>query len=418
MEDLALRAAERAVSCRFCGSQRHSLVADLGTQVPANAFVPPERAQEAEERFPLRAVVCHDCWLVGLDYVVPPETIFRNYAYLSSYSPSWVQHAARFVDTAVARFGLGARSMVLEIASNDGYLLQHVVERGIGALGVEPAENIAALAQSRGIATEVAFFDPAVADRLRRRGVSADLVVANNVLAHVPSPGSIVAGLPLVLAPDGVVSIEVPHLQCLLQGSEFDTIYHEHYSYFSLGFLRRLLDASRLRVFDVERLTTHGGSLRVLACHRSSPRPTEPTVAQVVADEIAAGLEQPETFARFGTQVLRVRHDLLAFLAGARREGRTVAGYGAAAKGNTLLNYCGIGADDIRYVVDLNPLKQGHLMPQSRIPVLAPERLAETRPDYVLILPWNLRDEIVRSMSHIRDWGGRFVVAVPRLELV
>lgn len=418
MEDLALSLQPSAMSCRFCGSARLSQVADLGEQVPANAFVAPDRVDEPEERYPLRAVVCHDCWLVELDHVVPPETIFRNYAYLSSYSPSWLRHAEQFVDAATRRFELGPGSLVLEIASNDGYLLKHVVARGIRALGIEPAENVATLARAKGIETEVAFFNQATADNLRSRGIAADLIVANNVLAHVPSPSSLVAGLPKILSPEGVISVEVPHLQCLLQGSEFDTIYHEHYSYFSLGFLRRLFNAWGLRVFDVERLATHGGSLRVFACHQSSRRPTGRTVAETVAAEIAAGLESPDTYTRFGDQVLRVRHDLLSFLDGVRREGKSIAGYGAAAKGNTLLNFCGLSIRDIPYVVDLNPLKQNSLLPQSRIPVLAPDQLAATRPDYVLILPWNLRDEIVRSMAQVRDWGGRFVVAVPRLEVM
>lgn len=418
MEDLALEDKLTACACRFCGSTRLSPVADLGAQVPANAFVPPDRADRVEDRYPLRAVVCHDCWLVELDHVVPPETIFRDYAYLSSYSPSWLRHAEHFVDTAVARFGLDRDSLVLEIASNDGYLLQHVVARGIPALGIEPAENVATLARAKNVPTEVAFFDETTAGNLEARGLSADLIVANNVLAHVPVPGSLVAGLPKVLSAEGVVSIEVPHLQRLLEGAEFDTIYHEHYSYFSLGFLQRLFGAHGLRVFDVEHLTTHGGSLRVFACHRDSMHVTGRSVVETIEAEIAAGLETRETYDRFGEQVLRVRRDLRAFLDGARRQGKSVAGYGAAAKGNTLLNYCGVGVDDIAYVVDMNPLKQNQLLPQSRIPVLAPERLAETRPDYVLILPWNLRDEIADSMAHVRDWGGQFVVAVPRLELL
>ncbi|MEQ8813871.1 MAG: class I SAM-dependent methyltransferase [Thalassobaculum sp.] len=418
MEDLALKEQSPTGSCRFCGSTRLSPVADLGAQVPANAFVAPDRVDRVEARYPLRTVVCHDCWLVELDHVVPPESIFRDYAYLSSYSPSWLRHAERFVDAAVARFGLGRDSLVLEIASNDGYLLQYVVARGIPALGIEPAENVAALARAKDIPTEVAFFDESTAASLRARGLSADLIVANNVLAHVPAPGSLVAGLPAVLSAEGVVSVEVPHLQRLLEGAEFDTIYHEHYSYFSLGFLQRLFRTHGLRVFDVEHLATHGGSLRVFACHQASRHVTQGSVAETVEAELAAGLETRETYDRFGEQVLRVRRDLLAFLEGARRGGKSVVGYGAAAKGNTLLNYCGLGVDDITYVVDMNPLKQNQMLPQSRIPVLAPERLAATKPDYVLILPWNLRDEIAESMSHVRDWGGRFVVAVPRLEVL
>lgn len=404
--------------CRFCGSKRHSLVADLGEQVPANAFIPPERADLPETRYPLRVVVCHDCWLVALDYVVPPETIFQDYAYLSSYSTSWVRHAEQFVASAAGRFGLGQDSLVLEIASNDGYLLKHVIARGMKALGIEPAENVAKLARAAGVPTETAFFSTATADNLRSRGISADLIVANNVLAHLPSPSNLVAGMPSVLSAEGVISVEVPHLQRLLTGAEFDTIYHEHYSYFALGFLQRLFAASGLRVFDVEHLETHGGSLRVFACHQAAGYPTGEAVGATIAAERAAGLETEAPFEAFFAQVQRIRRDLLTFFETARRDGKSVAGYGAAAKGNTLLNFCEIGPGDLPYVVDMNPLKQNHLLPQSRIPVLAPEQLALTRPDYVLILPWNLRDEIVRSMAHIRDWGGRFVVAVPRLELM
>lgn len=418
MENLAVAVAEDRFACRFCGSSRHSLIADLGDQVPANAYVRPEQAGLPEARHPLRAVVCHDCWLVALDHVVPPEAIFNDYAYLSSYSSSWVRHAERFVDHAIERFGLTRSSFVLEIASNDGYLLRHVVARGIGALGVEPAANVGEIARAAGVPTETAFFNPETAERLQGRGLVADLIVVNNVLAHVPSPASLVSGMPRLLAPEGVISVEVPHLQRLLEGCEFDTIYHEHYSYFSLGFLRRLFAAHGLRVFDVEHLPTHGGSLRVLACHAAAGHPTSAAVAATVAAELAAGLEAPDAGRRFSARIQTIRDDLLTFLRAAREAGKSVVGYGAAAKGNTLLNFCGIGPAEIQYVVDMNPLKQNHLLPQSRIPVLAPEQLAATRPDYVLILPWNLRDEIVRSMSHVRSWGGRFLVAVPRLEIL
>lgn len=415
---MVVTAAPVTFACRFCGSAEHSQVADLGEQVPANAYVAPARAGEPEPRHPLRAVVCHACWLVALDHVVPPESIFSEYSYLSSYSSSWVAHAGRFVEAAATRFDLGADSLVLEIASNDGYLLKHVVARGIRALGIEPAANVAELARAAGVPTETAFFDRKTAEALRARGVSADLIVANNVLAHVPSPTSLVAGMPIVLSAQGVISLEVPHLQRLLEGGEFDTIYHEHYSYFSLGFLQRLFAANGLRVFDVEHLSTHGGSLRVFACREAASHPTTAAVRETVSAELAGGLETVDTYDRFAVRVLQIRQDLLDFLGAARRDGKSVVGYGAAAKGNTLLNFCGLGPSDLAYVVDQNPLKQNHLLPQSRIPVLAPDQLSHTKPDYVLILPWNLRDEIVHSMGHVRDWGGRFVVAVPRLELV
>lgn len=405
-------------TCRFCSSTRHSLVADLGEQVPANAYVAAERVDQPEVRHPLRAVVCQECWLVALDHVVPPESIFGDYAYLSSFSSSWVAHAGRFVEAATERFGLRSTDLVLEIASNDGYLLKHVVARGIRALGIEPAANVAQIARAEGIPTEAAFFNLETADTLRRGGISAALIVANNVLAHVPSPSSIVAAMPLVLAPEGVVSVEVPHLQRLLEGAEFDTIYHEHYSYFSLSFLRRLFDAHDLRIFDVEHLPTHGGSLRVFACHKKALHTTTEAVEATIDAELAAGLESIETYERFRIQVLRVRRDLLDFLTTARRAGKLVVGYGAAAKGNTLINFCGIGPAELTYVVDMNPLKQNHYLPQSRIPVLAPEAMYATKPDYVLILPWNLREEIASSMAHIERWGGRFVVAVPRLEVL
>lgn len=410
--------ARPTFACRFCGSTQNSLVADLGEQAPANAYIPAERVDEFEARYPLRAVVCHDCWLVALDYVVSPESIFGDYSYLSSLSTSWVAHANRFVDDATNRFGLCSTDLVLEIASNDGYLLKHVIARGIQALGIEPAANVAEMARGNGIPTETAFFDIETAHTLRERDVSAALIVANNVLAHVPSPGSIVEAMPLLLDAQGVVSVEVPHLQRLLDGTEFDTIYHEHYSYFSLSFLRRLFESHGLRIFDVEHLTTHGGSLRVFACHQEASHTTTIAVAETIEAELAEGLEKLSTYHRFSNQVLRVRRELLEFFASARRAGKSVVGYGAAAKGNTLINFCGIGPAELDYVVDLNPLKQKHFLPQSRIPVLAPETLSATQPDYVLILPWNLQEEITNSMAHIKDWGGRFVVAIPQLELL
>lgn len=407
------------LACRSCGAPLSRSFVDLGRTPLANSYVPLHAAGTPDPSFPLHARVCDACKLVQVEAVTPPETIFGEYAYFSSYSSSWVAHARRFAEAATARFGLSAASQVVEVASNDGYLLRHFVAAGIPSLGIEPAANVAEAARALGIPVEVRFFGRAAADDLVASGRAADLLVANNVLAHVPDLNDFVAGLARALKPAGVLSVEFPHLLNLIREVQFDTIYHEHYCYFSLLAVEAVFARHGLIVFDVETLPTHGGSLRVLACRADgAPRPEEPGLAAVRTAERVAGLDRIEAYAGFQAKVDAVRASLLAFLHRARAEGRVVAAYGAAAKGNTLLNHCGIGTDLIAYVVDLNPHKQGRLLPGSRLPVHAPERIALTRPDYVLILPWNIADEIVGSMGHVRDWGGRFVVAIPSTRVI
>jgi SAM-dependent methyltransferase len=383
----------------------------------ANAFIDPEAQDQPERSYPLHAKVCDACFLVQLDVTVPPEEIFDDYAYLSSYADSWVAHARRYVDAISMRFGLGAGSQVIEIASNDGYLLQHFVARGIPVLGIEPARTAADRALARGIPTERVFFGQATARSLRVAGYRADLLVSNNVLAHVPDINDFVAGVPEILEPEGLWTIEFPHLLTLMQQGQFDTIYHEHYSYLSLLAIEPLLERHGLRVFDVEQIPTHGGSLRLFVCQQSAAYPQGAGVTAVRAVEASAWLQESSTYDDFGLRAKSVRKGLLAFLQDARSRHMSVVAYGAAAKGNTMLNSCQIGPELIAYAVDRNPLKQGRLLPGSRLPVEPPSRIFETRPDFVLILPWNLRDEIVGSMVGIRDWGGRFVVALPQLEV-
>jgi SAM-dependent methyltransferase len=384
--------------------------ADLGSSPLANSYLRAEDLAKAEPFYPLTVYVCGDCFLVQLPESASPESIFSDYAYFSSTSESWVRHAQAYVESVSERLSLGPESQVVEIASNDGYLLQWFVERGVPVLGVEPAANVAADAVERGIPTRVAFFGSATANELLAEGHAADLLVGNNVLAHVPDLNDFVAGVATLLKPGGTATFEFPHLLQLIEHTEFDTIYHEHFSYFSLLAVAPVFERHGLGVVDVEELPTHGGSLRLYVRHEGRPGKR---VEELLARERAAGLEGLERYARFEQQVRAVKRDLLELLIGARRDGAQIAGYGAAAKGNTLLNYCGIRADLLDYIVDRSPHKQGLFLPGTRLPIHPPERIAESRPDLVLILPWNLRDEIVRQMAHVRDWGGRFVVPVP-----
>jgi SAM-dependent methyltransferase len=356
---------------------------------------------------------------VQLEEYVPRETIFTDYAYFSSYSDSWVAHAARYCDAMVSRLGLGPESLVVELASNDGYLLKHFAGRRIPVLGIEPAANVAAAATAIGIPTEVRFFDRSAALELRERGVLADLVAANNVLAQVPDLNGFVGGIPSILRPRGVVTIEFPHLVRLLEGNQFDTIYHEHFSYFSFGTATAILAAHGLRVFDVEEIPTHGGSLRVFACleREGAERPTV-NVARLLESEERAGMKRVDAYASFAPRVEKTKRSLLKFLIEQKERGKRVAGYGAPGKGNTLLNYCGIRTDLLEFTVDRSPHKQGKFLPGTRIPVYPVERIRETRPDFVLILPWNLKEEIAAQMSFVRDWGGRFVVPIPDVEVL
>jgi SAM-dependent methyltransferase len=405
--------------CRFCGAPLERAFVDLGRMPLANAY-PADRLEAAREpRYPLRVMVCDACLLVQVEHEVAPETIFGgHYAYLSSYSESWVAHARRYTEAMATRLKLGPSSLVVEVASNDGYLLRHFHDHGIPVLGIEPARNAAAIAEAAGVRTEVAFFDEDTARALAGHGIRANLTAANNVLAHVPDIRRFAAGFAHILKPEGVATFEFPHVLRLIEGVQFDTIYHEHYAYLSLHVVEQVFDAVGLRVFDVEELPTHGGSLRVFAGRRDASHEETQSLAALRDKEQTARLDRIEGYVGFAPRVAAVRDRFRAFLAAVRRDGCTVAGYGAAAKGNTFLNFCGAGPDDLLCVVDRNPEKQGRLLPGSHIPVRAPEALNALKPDYVLILPWNLADEVVATMDFIRSWGGRFVVAVPEIQVI
>jgi SAM-dependent methyltransferase len=412
-------AAETLPSCRFCSAPLRDTFVDLGMSPLCESYVPPERLGAMEPFYPLHARICAQCLLVQLEEFVAPEEIFTEYAYFSSYSDSWVAHARDYVDAAVERFGLGEDSLVVELASNDGYLLQHVVERGIPALGVEPAANVAEAARERGVDTVVAFFGRELADRLVADGRRADLLVANNVFAHVPDLNDFAAGMERVLARHGVITIEFPHLERLIAENQFDTIYHEHFSYFSFLTAQTVLRAHGLEVFDVEQLDTHGGSLRVYAQRRGGgSHPISTHVAALARRERVLGLDRIEGYGAFERRVVETKWALLEFLHRCRRDGKRVAGYGAPGKGNTLLNYCGIRADLLEFTVDRNPYKQGQFLPGSHIPIREPEALERARPDFILILPWNLMDEIVDQLSYAREWGARFVVPIPKVTVL
>jgi SAM-dependent methyltransferase len=390
---------------------------DLGSAPPSNGFLTNETLGRPESWLPLRVLVCERCWLAQTeDFLRPDELFAPDYTYFSSYSSAWLEHAERYVAEVSARFSLGPQSRVVEVAANDGYLLQYVAARGIPCVGIEPTASTAAAARERGIDIVEEFFGTGLATRMAAAGQQADLMVANNVLAHVPDINDFVRGFSTLLKPDGVATFEFHHLQRLVDGSQFDTMYHEHYSYLSLTAVDRIAAASGLTVFDVERLETHGGSLRVFVQHAETGRwPRGPAVEAVLAEEDAAGMRTPSYYAGFGERVLRVKHDFLSFLLESRRSGRTVAGYGAAAKGNTLLNYAGVRSDLVSFVADRNPAKQGKFLPGSRIPVVDEPALRAARPDFVVIFPWNIRDEIAAQLAYVAEWGGRFVTAVPEL---
>jgi SAM-dependent methyltransferase len=408
----------RITTCRACGAPVDTAMVDLGTTPLANSYLRPEDLDREEPAYPLRAVVCGECLLVQLDEQADAEAIFSDYAYFSSYSASWLAHARRYADAVIERFGLDGRSQVVEIASNDGYLLQNFVRQGIPALGIEPAANVAAVAVAAGIPTQISFFGSALASQLADAGTRADLIAANNVLAHVPQLNDFVEGIRLLLKPGGVATFEFPHLLRLMAERQFDTIYHEHFCYFSLLAVSRVFAAHGLRIFDVEQLPTHGGSLRLFVQHENGPHQATGNVERLIAEETTAGLRDLATYRAFGRAVEQVRDDLLAFLRAARTAGQRVAAYGAPAKGNTLLNYCGVTTDLIELTVDLSPHKQNHYLPGTRIPIHDPQVLRDVRPDFVLVLPWNLRDEIVSQMAWIAEWGGRFVVPIPSLTVL
>ncbi|HEX5821789.1 MAG TPA: class I SAM-dependent methyltransferase [Solirubrobacterales bacterium] len=406
-------------ACRFCSAPlRHTFV-DLGMSPLCESYVPAERLGAMEPFYPLHVRICEQCLLVQLEEFVAPDEIFTEYAYFSSYSDSWVTHAREYVESVVERFGLDGRSQVIEVASNDGYLLQHVLERGIPALGVEPAANVAETARERGIETVVEFFGRELASRLVREGRQADLLVANNVFAHVPDLNDFTAGMKLLLAPQGVVTIEFPHIARLIEQNQLDTIYHEHFSYFSFLTARSVLAAHGLEVFDVDELATHGGSLRLYAQQdEDGGRPVSERVTELAERERELDLDRLEGYQAFAERAIDTKWRLLEFLIECRRAGKRVAGYGAPGKGNTLLNYCGIRTDLLDFTVDRNPYKQGQFLPGTRIPIRHPEALEQARPDFVLILPWNLTDEIVAQLSNVRGWGGRFVVAIPEVRIL
>jgi 2-polyprenyl-3-methyl-5-hydroxy-6-metoxy-1,4-benzoquinol methylase len=407
-------------TCRFCAAPLTLSLVDLGATPLANSYLPTNdpAALTDERRYPLHVMVCESCWLAQTTETPPADVIFsHDYAYLSSWSAGWVDHARRYADAMTDRFGLGPQSKVVEIASNDGYLLQHFVAKGIPVLGVEPAGHAASLAKAKGVPTKVEFFHQASATRLRAEGNGADLMAANNVLAHVPDIRAFAAGFKALLKPQGIATFEFPHLARLLTQVQFDTIYHEHYSYLSLTFVQRLLEEVGLQVFDIERLPTHGGSLRVFTGHPGA-HPVSASVAEVQAEEDALHLNATTGYTGMAAKVDRILADFRAFLASARAAGKIVAGYGAAAKGNTFLNVAGIGPQDgIAFVVDRNPSKQNTLLPGSHIAVLSPDEIVTRRPDYLVILPWNIAPEVMEQEARIRDWGGRFVTAIPDLNI-
>ena len=401
-ESGAPRAAQDA--CRVCAAPlRHTFV-DLGMSPLCESYLRPDQLNDMEPFYPLHVYVCDRCFLVQLQEYVGREAIFSEYAYFSSYSDSWLAHAKRYTERMIAELGLSRHSHVVEVASNDGYLLQYFVERGIPALGIEPAANVAKVAVEKGVPT---------------RGERADLLIGNNVLAQVHDLNDFVAGMKILLSPRGVITLEFPHLMRLVAENQFDTIYHEHFSYFSLLSVTHVLGAHGLAIYDVEELETHGGSLRIYACHVEDPlRPVTPRVSALRTREVDAGLGALPYYAEFAERVRRVKHELLAFLVEAKRAGKTIAGYGAPGKGNTLLNYCGIRTDFLDYTVDRNPYKQGKHLPGTHIPIHPPERIRETRPDYVMVLPWNIRQEIIAQLGYIREWGGQFVIPIPEVEIV
>ena len=409
-------AAERR--CRSCNAPLRRTFVDLGMSPLCESFLAADRLDEMEPFYPLNVRICDNCLLVQLPAYVGSAEIFGEYAYFSAFSDSWVRHAKRYVDAMAERYELGPGSFVIEAASNDGYLLQHVVARGIRALGIEPAANVARAALDRGVPTLVEFLGQASAARIVAEYGRADLVAANNVFAHVPDVNDFSRGLAGLLKPEGTLTIEIPHLVRLIENNQFDTIYHEHFSYYTLLTAERILADAGLRVVDVEELQTHGGSLRLFAAHRADPRPVQPAVDALRERERAAGYDELAGYDGFAERVAATKRDLLDFLIDARRSGARVAGYGAPGKGNTLLNYCGIRTDLLEFTVDRNPYKHGRFTPGTHIPILAPEQLAERRPDFILILPWNLRREILEQLDYARSWGARFVVPIPHLEII
>jgi SAM-dependent methyltransferase len=402
--------------CRFCGAGLQRTFVDLGMSPLCETYPSPADLNRGEVYYPLHVYVCEECFLVQLEQYESAENIFSDYAYFSSYSDSWLKHADNYCNKMMTRIGLNGQSFVVEVASNDGYLLQYFVKRNVPVLGIEPASNVAKVAVEKGVPTLVRFFGTQLAEELAGEGRCADLVLGNNVLAQVPDLNDFVEGLKILLKPDGVLTLEFPHLLRLIQRNEFDTIYHEHFSYFSMISTVRILEAHGLKVFDVEELMSHGGSLRVYACRaESQTHDIEPKVRELIAEEQRAGLASVEGYDSFARQVKQTKLALVDFLLTAAQQGKSVAGYGAPGKSATLLHYCGIGKDLIEYTVDRSQYKQGRFLPGTHIPIYDPSRIRETKPDYVVILPWNLKDEIMEQLQFIREWGGRFVVPIPKV---
>ena len=410
---------DRNCECRFCKAPLRTTFVDLGMSPLCQTHIKPEQLHEMEAFYPLHVYICDQCLLVQLQEFVTPDAIFSEYAYFSSYSTSWVEHARQYSEMAIARFGLGAKSKVIEIASNDGYLLQHFVARGVPVLGIEPAANVAAVAIEKGVPTTVRFFGRNVADEIAREYGRPDLLLGNNVLAHVPDLNDFVAGMKRLLAPGGVITMEFPHLERLMADNQFDTIYHEHFSYFSFVVVEKIFARHGLTMLDVEELPTHGGSLRIYAQHsENTALPVGGRVYALRQREIEGNFLTLDRYRGFEEQVKATKRQLLSFLIDAKQRGKKIVGYGAPGKGNTLLNYCGIRTDFLDFTVDANTYKQGKFTPGTRIPILSPERIREARPDYVLILPWNLSEEIVRAAGYISEWGGRFVVPIPEVKVM
>jgi SAM-dependent methyltransferase len=405
--------------CRFCGTPLRFTFVDLGMSPLCESYVSPGALNQMEPFYPLHVYVCQECFLVQLEEYVAPEEIFNEYAYFSSYADSWLAHSKAYTDMAAKRFQLDGRSFVVELASNDGYLLQYFVEKMIPVLGIEPAKNVADVAIRKGVPTLIKYFGMATARELASEGKQADLVLGNNVLAQVPDLNDFVEGIRTLLKPTGVATLEFPHLMRLMDGNQFDTIYHEHFSYFSFLAAERIFAAHGLILFDVEELPTHGGSLRIFARHEAdSSKPVGGRVLDLKNREEEYGFHRLETYSLFDEQVKETKRSILEFLIGAKRAGKKVAGYGAPGKGNTLLNYCGIRTDFLDYTVDRNPYKQGKYLPGTHIPIFHPGKIHETKPDFLFILPWNFKDEIMEQMNFIREWGGEFIVPIPEIRII
>jgi SAM-dependent methyltransferase len=409
---------QASAECRLCGSPLRYTFVDLGMSPLCESIRTADQLDEAETYFPLHVLVCGKCYLVQLKQYVSPERIFREYAYFSSYSDSWVAHARAYCEMISKRLSLTNDSLVIELASNDGYLLQHFLSLGVPVLGIEPAKNVAKAAVAKGIETRAEFFSAALADDMVAEGTRADLIVANNVIAHVPDVNDFTKGMARLLKPGGVITLEFPHLLRLIDGTQFDTIYHEHFSYFSLLAIRELASRHALKLIDVEELETHGGSLRVYLSHADAARRPTRRVSELLDREQELGYRDLATYASFGKRVQRIKRNLLSYLIGTKDEGKLICGYGAPGKGNTLLNYCGIGPDFLEFTVDRNPYKHGRFTPGMHIPIHSPERIDQTRPDYILLLPWNLKQEIVQQMRHVGEWGCKFIIPIPDVAII